>query len=76
MIPTIDMEATGENIRRIRQDRGIQITELQDIFGFNHPQSIYRWQSGKSLPTVDNLVILASVLGVTIDEIIATNYRR
>ena len=71
-IPIIDMEATGQNIKRFREQRDMSISDLQDIFSFNHPQSIYHWQSGKSLPTVDNLVILASVLGVTIDEIIAT----
>lgn len=71
MIPTIDMVATGHNIKRIREARGITVKELQDIFGFGYPQAIYSWQSGKSLPTLDNLVILASVLGVTVDEILA-----
>ena len=71
-VPIIDMEATGRNIKRFRVQRGISISEMQDVFGFNNPQSIYRWQSGLSLPTIDNLVILASLFGVTIDEIIVT----
>lgn len=71
-VPSIDMEATGRNIKRFRAQRGISINEMQDVFGFNNPQSIYRWQSGLSLPTIDNLVILASLFGVTIDEIIVT----
>lgn len=73
MIPTINLEKTGQNIKRIRQQKGIKIKELQEVLGFNNPQAIYRWQSGLSLPTLDNLVILASVLDVTIDEIIAVD---
>lgn len=71
-VPIIDMETTGRNIKRFRVQKGISINEMQDVFGFNNPQSIYRWQSGLSLPTIDNLVILASLFGVTIDEIIVT----
>ncbi|MEE3400279.1 MAG: helix-turn-helix transcriptional regulator, partial [Eubacterium sp.] len=41
-----------------------------DIFGFATPQAIYKWQRGMTLPTIDNLVVLATVFGVTMDEII------
>lgn len=71
-IPIIDMDATGENIKRIRKSKGISVRELQDVFGFNNPQAIYNWQSGKSVPTIDNIVILASVLGTTVNDIIVT----
>ena len=42
------------------------------MFGFTNPQAIYSWQSGKSMPSLDNFIILAAILGVTIDEIIST----
>ncbi len=71
-IPIIDMDATGENIKRIRKSKGISVRELQDVFGFNNPQAIYKWQSGKSVPTIDNIVILAAVLGTTVNDIIVT----
>lgn len=71
-IPIIDMEATGANIKRIRKGKGLSVSNLQSVFSFTNPQAIYRWESGNSLPTIDNLVILASVLGVTIDEILIT----
>ena len=41
-----------------------------DVFGFNTPQAIYKWQRGDALPTVDNLVALAAVFGVQIDDIL------
>ena len=69
-IPVIDMTATGRNITRLRINAGITVRDLQDIFGFNTPQAIYKWQRGTALPTVDNLVALAAVLGVRIDDIL------
>ena len=32
--------------------------------------AIYKWQRGTALPTVDNLVVLAAVFGVKIDDIL------
>ena len=69
-MPVIDMTATGKNIARLRIRAGLSVRELQDIFGFCTPQAIYKWQRGTALPTIDNLVVLAAVLGVTLDEII------
>lgn len=71
-IPTIDMVRTGQNINRLRQQAGISVKELQDVFGFATPQAIYKWQHGAALPTIDNLVVLAAVLGVKIDDILIT----
>ena len=69
-LPAIDMLRTGEKIERLRKARGFTVSELQDCLGFNTPQSIYKWQKGKVVPTVDHLVALSSLFGVTIDEII------
>ncbi len=72
-VPIIDLVATGKNIKRIREASGISVRDIQDVLGFTNPQAIYKWQKGECLPTIDNLVILASVLGVTIDEILITD---
>lgn len=69
-MPAIDMEKTGNNILVLRKKAGFSVKDLQDIFGFGTPQAIYKWQHGATLPTIDNLVVLASVLGVKIDDII------
>ena len=69
-LPVIDMTATGMNILRMRQSAGLTVKDLQDIFGFSTPQAIYKWQRGTAMPTVDNLVVLAAVFGVTIDDIL------
>jgi transcriptional regulator with XRE-family HTH domain len=69
-MPVIDMTATGINIARLRVSAGLTVKDLQDVFGFSTPQAIYKWQRGTALPTVDNLVILAAVFGVRIDDIL------
>ena len=69
-VPVIDLIATGQNIKNLRVSAGISVRDLQDIFGFTNPQSIYKLQNGDSMPTVDNLVILAAVFRVTVDEIL------
>lgn len=70
MMPVIDLIRTGENIRKIRKQRGITVRQLQEIFGFSTPQAIYKWQQGTALPTIDNLLVLASVLDVPIERIL------
>lgn len=70
VMPAIDMLATGKNIARLREAAGLTVKDLQDIFGFATPQAIYKWQHGAAMPTIDNLVVLAAVLAVTMDEII------
>ena len=70
MMPIIDTIGTGRNIAVFRKRAGLSVSELQDIFGFGTPQAIYKWQRGTALPNIDNLVVLAEVFGVTMDEII------
>ena len=68
--PVIDLVATGDNIRRLRLERGFSVRDLQRFFGFEQPQAIYKWQKGACLPTVDNLYALGSLFGVPMDQIL------
>ncbi len=72
-LPVIDMIRTGQNIGRQRKQAGVSVRDLQDIFGFATPQAIYKWQQGAALPTIDNLVVLAAVLQVRVDDILVTD---
>lgn len=69
-MPVIDMVKTGQNIMNLRVAAGLSVKDLQDIFGFATPQAIYKWQHGTTLPTIDNLVILAMVFHVHMDDIL------
>lgn len=72
-LPVIDMIRTGQNIGRLRKQAGLSVKDLQDVFGFATPQAIYKWQQGVALPTIDNLVVLAAVLQVRLDDILVTD---
>lgn len=72
----INMERTGKRIHKLLRMKNIAIYEIQEACGFNTPQAIYKWLQGKSLPTLDNLVILVDVLDVRIDEILVIERRQ
>lgn len=70
-LPRIDMVQTGQNIIQLRQQRGLSVRDLQDMFGFATPQAIYKWQHGTAMPTIDNLLVLAMIFQVHMDDIVA-----
>ena len=70
--PVIDIAATAANIKACRIRAGYSVREIQNIFNFNAPQAIYNWESGKDVPSIDNLIVIAAVYGVTIDKIVIT----
>lgn len=69
-MPVIDMELTGRNIERLRKENNMTVRDLQECFGFETPQAIYKWQRGVALPTIDNLLYLAMLFGVRIEDIL------
>ena len=70
--PVLDLDATGAQIKTIMKQKGVTPRQLQLILGFPYVQTIYNWFAAKNMPTLDNLVVLAQVLGVTMDDIIVT----
>ena len=69
-IPVIDQVATGRKIKALRMAAGISVTDLQAALGFANPQTIYKWQRGDGMPSLDNLVIIAAIFGVKVDDIL------
>jgi transcriptional regulator with XRE-family HTH domain len=68
--PFVDMKATGEKLHRLRIQKNLSVKQLQNIMGFEYPETIYKWEHGKSIPTVDNLIFLSKIYNVKIDDII------
>lgn len=67
---SIQQEATGERIRELLQSNGYTVKDIQEVMGFENPQAVYKWLSGKSLPSLDNLLILSKVLHTSIEDIL------
>lgn len=67
----IDAVATGAKIRKFRIDANMTIKQVQDACGVTST-SVCNWQNGKSIPSIDNLVILAALWHTTIDDMVVT----
>ena len=66
----LDTEQTGKNLRALREKHNLTIAQIYRTFGITK-QSMYRWEDGSHVPTVDHLVLLSELYGVPIDEIVA-----
>ena len=38
--------------------------------GFENPQAVFKWISGRSLPSIDNFLILSKILHTSIEDIL------
>lgn len=72
-LPTIDTIGTGMRIMDLRKKAGLSVKDLQNILGFATPNAIYKWQNGAAMPTLDNLIVLAAIFNVAIDDIIVVD---
>lgn len=64
------MKATGANIKKMMKDRNIKAKDIQVKCGFRTPQAVFKWMRGDTMPTIDNMIIIADMFGVKIDDII------
>ena len=67
---SISQKETGRRIRQMTADRGYSVKDIQEAMGFENPQAVYKWMSGKSLPSLDNLIILSRILNTSIESIL------
>lgn len=68
--PVVDVKSTGNQIKKLRKECGFSVRDIQDIFGFEYPQAVYSWEQGKNIPTIDNLLVLARLFDVKIEELV------
>ena len=71
-IPVIDVPATSKRLKELRESHNITVAQIQKLLGMENPQSIYTWENAneKYLPRLDNLVTLAKLYKVSLDELI------
>ena len=68
--PVINLADTGRSIERCRKEAGLSVRDVQNYFGFEYLQAIYKWQHGECLPSVDNLLALARLLRVRMEDLL------
>lgn len=59
----------GENIRKLREMRGISTTELAECAGIAQPQ-IAKYESGITVPNAISAVAIAKRLGTTVERLV------
>ena len=67
---SIRQKETGNRIKRLLYENGYTVKDIQSAMGFENPQAVYKWISGKSLPSLDNLVILSKLLNRSMEDIL------
>ena len=70
MYLSIQQKETGRQIKRLLSEHGYTVKDVQIVMGFENPQAVYKWISGKSLPSSDNFIILSRLLHTSIEDIL------
>ena len=64
---------TGRQIKKLLVENGYTVKDVQNAMGFENPQAVYKWISGRSLPSLDNFVILSRLLHTSIEDILVVD---
>lgn len=73
MFPVIDKRETGIHLRRIMDEQGFTVKDVQEYLRLGSVQSVYHWLNGLSMPTVDNLYALSHLFQMPVDDMICGN---
>jgi len=63
------MEIFAKIIKELREERGLNKTELANALGLKHP-TIVNWENGSKVPSIFTFIELANFFGVTIDYLV------
>jgi DNA-binding XRE family transcriptional regulator len=66
---TVTLDAVGPHLRSLRQDRGVTLTQVAKQTGVS-VSVLSRLESGDRRPSLELLLPLARVYGVTLDELV------
>ena len=70
---SIRQKETGNQIKRLLKENGYTVKDVQNAMGFENPQAIYKWMEGRSLPSLDNLIILSRILHISMEDILVVD---
>ncbi len=61
--------AIGDNLKRIREMKGVSTTELAECAGITQPQ-IVKYENGITVPNAITAVAIAERLGTTVERLV------
>lgn len=68
--PQIDLKKTGMWLRTLCKYKGISVKDIQDSLHISSNQAVYEWFNGHTLPSVNNLLALSDLLGVSMNNLL------
>ncbi len=68
--PVIQEEKTGRRLKEMRKERGIRVAYVCAYMGGISEQAVYKWERGACLPTLDNLLALAHLYHVPMEDLL------
>lgn len=72
-LPHISIEATGKRIEELRKTNKLSRRDIQEYFGFTSAQAVYKWERGKSAPSLDNIWGLSILFDTKIEDILRSD---
>ena len=71
-IKVVDILRTGLSLQAAREAAGLTRREVSERLGLSNQNAIYKWEKGLNLPTIDNLINLCDMYGVTVESVVKT----
>lgn len=65
----------SEKLKEIRKNEGLSQEQLAEKIGVSR-QAITKWETGKGLPDVENMVIIAEIFKTTLDDLLRDSAAR
>ena len=65
----IDSIITGQKIEQLRIQQGLTVEVFCEHLGISST-AYYKWIQGRSLPTLDHLVVLRRMCNISLDDIV------
>ncbi|WP_271397528.1 helix-turn-helix domain-containing protein [Salinicoccus roseus] len=59
----------GNKLKKLRMDEGMSQEDLSRELSVSR-QAVYKWESNRGYPDIDNLIRISDIFNVTIDELI------
>ena len=71
----LDYDTTKKKIKELANANGYSVADISRATGLS-TQAVYAWYSHntKQMPAIDNLVILAGLFRVSLDDLIACDF--
>lgn len=71
----LDIYSLARNIKKYRTLQGLKQYELAEKLNVSS-QAISKWETGSSVPDVENICMLSRIFGVSIDELLNNKYQK